>query len=161
MLMARKRYICLTLNKEKYFDTPEISYKIKEKINIKKSLKETIVENINHFENPRNDIEFIENQILLDEIISEKYKGKEINFDKEIKYGKYSKNDNMKTLLKFFESQNCKVYYDNSINEHELIHFQNYFFSESSLKYKIKFHLEINKNKLNEENVEKVITLVK
>ena len=35
------------------------------------------------------------------------------------------------------------------------------FVSESSSKYKIKFHLEINKNKLNEENVKKVIYLVK
>lgn len=154
-----KYYICLSPKKEKCFDIPKTSYKIKEKINIKKSIKEIIEENIKNFENPRNDIEFIENQILLNEIISEKYKGNEINIDKEIKYGKPK--NNMKTLLKFFESQNCKVYYDNSINEHELIHFQNYFFSESSSKYKIKFHLEINKKKLNEENVEKVITLVK
>lgn len=163
--MDSKYYIYLKPSKENCFDTPETSYKIKEKINIKKSIKEIIKENINNFEKPRNDIEFIENQILLDEIIAEKYKEKEINFDKEIKYLEKTKNgnkiDNMKTLLKFFESQNCKVYYDNSINEHEMAQLQNYFFSESSSKYKIKFHLKINKNKLNEENVEKVINLVK
>lgn len=138
-------------------DTPDgETFKIYEKIDEKKDLKQNIEIDLKNFNKPKNKVEFTENQIKLDYIISEKYKGKEINdkFDKMKEYEKYPA---MKDLLGFYKKKKCKVYIDNSIDQ-ELSHqLQKYYSSEDILKNKIRICLNIDKEKLKDLEVVKNI----
>ena len=137
------------------------TYKIIKQIDIKKDLGQLIEENIENFKNPLNDKDFIENQILLDYIISEKYKNKELNFNKNIigndnyenkKKIKENNNKNgMDDLLNYYKKKKYKVYIDNSINGELYSQLQKYYFNKYSSKRKIRLHLNINKNILNDE----------
>jgi hypothetical protein len=138
-----------------------INYKAAEKIDTKKDLKKIIEENIKNFKNPSNDVEFIENQLLLDYITCEKFKKTEAN----LKDTRRFKNPVIKDLLKYYEKKKCKVYIDNTIDVNLYSQFQKYYFNENAFKKKIRIHLNIDKNKLNDQNkikniVDKIINKI-
>ena len=138
------------------------NYEINKKIDVNKSIKLLIEKNITNFQNPKDEKEFTENLILLDYIISEKYKNKkELNFDND-----YVKNNpGMKDLLLFFQKKNCKfckncscenclncrnckVYIDDTIDEELYFQLQKYYFNKKTFENKIKIHLNIDMNKI-------------
>lgn len=123
-------------------------FKIYEKIDIAKSLESIIEKNIPNFTTPSNEIEFIENQILLDYIISEKYKNNKSIFDYNIDY---NKNPGFEALSIFFKSKNAKVYYDNSISEDFFKHLKKYYRSENNFKKKIRIRLNLNEKVLQDK----------
>jgi hypothetical protein len=60
-------------------ETPDgETFEVYEKIDEKKNLQQNIEDDFKNFNKPKNEIEFIENQIKLDYIISEKYKKKKL-----------------------------------------------------------------------------------
>ena len=139
----------------------EINYKINEKIDFNKDLKQIIDENIKSFKAPKNTKEFIENQISLDYIISQKYKNKEIDYNKINKIYKGKNYAGMKELLKFYEKKKLKVYIIDSMDPEIYNDFQKYYFNENAFKEKITIHLNIDSNKLNdEEKVKKIINRI-
>ena len=148
-------------------------YKINKKIDVNKNIKLLIEENIKNFQNPKDEKEFTENLILLDYIISEKYKNKkELNFDNDY----VKKNPGMKDLLLFFQKKNCKfclncscqnclncrnckVYIDDTMDEKIYFQLQKYYFNKKAFENKIKIHLniDINKIKLNGDKLKEII----
>ena len=134
-------------------DTPDGEIKVYEKIDPTKNLKDLIEENSKNFKEPSNDIQFIENQATLDYITSEKYKKEEINIDKFSKLGKKAGYPVMNDLLMFYNKKKCKVYIDNTIDSEFYSQLQKYYFSENILKKKIRIHLNISKDKLNDIKV--------
>ena len=148
------------------------NYKINKKIDVNKNIK-LLIEDIKNFQNPKDEKEFTENLILLDYIISEKYKNKkELNFDND-----YVKNNpGMKDLLLFFQKKNCKfckncscqnclncrnckVYIDDTIDEKIYFQLQKYYFNKKAFENKIKIHLniDINKIKLDGDKLKEII----
>jgi hypothetical protein len=138
-------------------ETPDgETFEVYEKIDEKKNLQQNIEDDFKNFNKPKNEIEFIENQIKLDYIISEKYKKKEINdkFDKMKKYKNYPA---MKDLLMFYEKKKCKVYIDESIGQELSSQLQKYYSNENIFKNKIRIHLSIGKEKIKDLKVIKSI----
>ena len=145
------------------------NYKIYEKIDTKKNIKSIIEEDITNFKNPSNSIQYIENQILLDYIISEKYKNNKTIYDDEYIYEKYNKNQglenllpyiSLETLLPFYKSKN--IYYDYNINNKLYAHLNKYYYSENIFKKKIRIRLEVGENILKDHKkieyiIEKII----
>ena len=142
-------------------------FKVGEKIDINKPLKEIIKENISSFQTAENE-EFIDNQILIDYITYEKYKGKEINMHN---YEKFCSNKDsnakniMQKLIEFYKTKNCKIYIDNTIDKTTYYQLQRYYFNENAMKKKIRIHLDIDNKFLNDEKkvkyiVEKIVTKI-
>lgn len=148
----------------------ERNFKVEEKIDTSKPIKEILENNVPNFGNPEKK-QFIDNQILIDYIIHEKYKYKKIeinidNFD-EIKPFKEFEEANtiMKKLIAFYNSRNCKVYLDDLIDPKTYYRLQKYYFNENAMKKKIRIHLDIDKALLKDEKkvkyiVEKIITKI-
>ena len=134
-------------------DTPDGEIKVYEKIDPTKNLKDIIEENSKNFKEPSNDIQFIENQATLDYITSEKYKKEEINVDEFSKLGKKAGYSAVNDLLMFYNKKKCKVYIDDTIDSEFYSQLQKYYFSENILKKKIRIHLNISKDKLNDIKV--------
>ncbi len=133
------------------------NYKIYEKIDTKKNIKSIIEEDIRNFKNPSNCIEYIENQILLDYIISEKYKNSKTIFDDEYIF---KKNPGLETLLSFYKSKN--FYYDYNINNELYSHLKKYYNSKNIFEKKIRIRLNVGENILKDHQkieyiIEKII----
>ena len=140
------------------------NFKVEEKIDISKPLKEIIKNNVSNFEKLENE-EFIDNQILIDYITSEKYKGTEINIDDIDKIKSIENKYCAKRLIEFYNNQKCKVYIDNLIDADTYYYLQEYYFNENAMKKKIRIHLDIDKNLLKDEKkvkniVEKIIAKI-
>ena len=129
---------------------PKTKFTIINKIDKNKNLKELIYEYITpeSFKNPKNEATFVENKILLDQIIYEKYKDKEINFDDNI----YKNNSAMEALLLYFENKKYKVYIDDSIDQNLFKEITKYYFSESTFGKKIRLSLGIDGSIINDED---------
>lgn len=141
-----------------YIPKRERNYIIKEKINIDDDLKSIIKKNIKNFENPLNAQEFFENQIILDYIISEKYKNKnKINPNDIPKNGTYE--DPMEDLLFLCKNKNINVYFDESIDEDLYAHLKKYYFNQNIFKKKLRIKLKLNKDIIN--NPEKINSIIK
>ena len=129
---------------------PKTNFEIIKKIDKNKNLKELIYEYITpeSFKNPKNETTFIENQILLDQIIYEKYKDKEINFNDNI----YRNNSAMEALLLYFENKKYKVYIDDSIDQSLLGEINKYYFNQNTFGKKIRLSLGIDGNIINDKD---------
>jgi ubiquitin len=129
-------------------------YKINEKIDTTKDLKFLIQDNTKNFEKPSNEQEFIENQIILDYIISQKYKNNIPN-----SYAEKLKNHlGMEALFFFYKDQGSNVYFDKSIDAEVFRHLRKYYFNKNINKKKLTIRLEIDKNIINEnEKIKKII----
>lgn len=133
-------------------------FKIYEKIDTTKSLESIIEENIPNFRKPLNKKEFIENQILLDYIISQKYKNNKTIFDHNVDS---NKNPGFEALSMFFKSKNVKVYYDNSINKDFYKDFMKYYKSENNFEKKIRIRLNLEENILKDkEKIESIVNKI-
>lgn len=132
-------------------------FKVYDKIDGGKKLKDIVKEEIENFEAPKKGLEFIDNLIKLDYITSVKYKSKEINFDNLS--GLIGLNDypSMKYLVMFYKKKNCKVYIDNTIDQNFYNQLQKYYFNNNIFKNKIRIQLHIDKNKLKDEKIVKNI----
>lgn len=113
------------------------NYKIYEDIDSQKNLTTLIKDNIINFKNPSNDKEFIENVIILDHIISEKYKIP-TPIDREIFL-----NNPMNELLVFFKNQKYNVFIDYSIDDELYSHLLKYYFNKNTYNKKVRIHLDI------------------
>ena len=113
------------------------NYKIYEDIDSQKNLRTLIKDNIINFKNPSNDKEFIENVIILDHIISEKYKIP-TPIDREIFL-----NNPMNELLVFFKNQKYNVFIDYSIDDELYSHLLKYYFNKNTYNKKVRIHLDI------------------
>ena len=133
-------------------------FKIYEKIDTTKSLESIIKENIPNFKCPSDGKEFIENLIILDYIISEKYKKNKTIFDENINFCKYP---GFEDLSLFFKSRNLKVYYDDSISEDFYKQLRQYYKSENCFKKKIRIRLNLNEKVLQDEKkVESIVAKI-
>lgn len=132
------------------------NYKIEEKIDIKKPLKEILEKNVSNFKNPKNE-EFINNQILIDYITAEKYKGKEINLDEVDEFGNFKNGSGIKELLMYYKKLGVRIYLDNKIDAESYYCLQNYYFNENSLKKKIRIYLNIDTKFLKDQKKVKQI----
>lgn len=143
----------------KDYDTPrgECCYIIKKKIDTSKDLKSIIEENIKNFKNPLTEQEFVENQILLDYIISEKYKNSDKIYDTI--YRKINKeHPEMKKLLGFCKNNKINIYFDKSIDADLYSHLKKYYFNQNTLNKKLRIKLEINEKILsNPKKIESII----
>lgn len=144
----------------------EENYKIGEKIDVSKPLKEIFDEVIPNFKKPNKE-EFIENQILIDYITKEKYKGNEINIGNfnKIKSFKEAKAKGIKELLKFYEENKCNVYTDDTIPLEIYYQLQNYYFNENAMKKKIRIYLDIDNSLLKDDQkvryiIDKIINMI-
>ena len=143
---------------------PKTNFTIINKIDKNKNLKELIYEYITpeSFKNPKNEATFIENRILLDQIIYEKYKDKQINFDDNI----YRNNSEMEALLLYFENKKYNVYVDNSIDQDLYKEINKYYFNDISVGKKIRLSLGINgsiikdKDKLRDKIINPIISAI-
>ena len=113
------------------------NYKIYEDIDSQKDLRTLIEKNTTNFENPSNDKEFIENLIILDHIISEKYKIP-TPVDREIFL-----NNPMNELLIFFKNKKYNVFIDYSIDDELYSHLLKYYFNKNTYNKKVRIHLDI------------------
>lgn len=134
------------------------TFKIYEKIDTTKSLKSIIKDNITNFTHPSSDKEFIENQILLDYIISQKYKNNKTIFDYNVDS---NKNHGFETLSMFFKYKNAKVYYDNSINKNFYKYLRKYYKSKNNFEKKIRIRLNLKKDVLKDkEKIESIVNKI-
>lgn len=97
----------------------------------------------------------------MDYITSEKYKKTELNLNDTHKF----KNPAIKDLLMYYKKKNCKVYIDKTIDDNLYSQLQKYYFNENAFKKKIRIHLNIDNNILNDENkvkniIEKIINKI-
>lgn len=146
---------------EKFYDyyTPkgERNYIIKKKIDTEKDLESIIKENIKNFRNPLTPQEFVENQILLDYIISEKYKNNNTIYDKI--YRKINKeHPEKKKILSFCKNNKVNIYFDKSIDADLCGCLEKYYYNQNTLKKKLRIKLEINENILN--NPKKIDSII-
>jgi hypothetical protein len=133
-------------------------YKIYEKIDTKKSLESIIEENIPNFITPSTSKEFIENLILIDYIISEKYKNNKSIFDEDVDFNNCP---GLEALSLFFKSKNAKVYRDNSIKDELYKHLKKYYKSGNNFNKKIRISLNLRKEILQDQmTVESIIDKV-
>lgn len=143
---------------------PKTNFTIIKKIDKNKNLKELIYEYITpeSFKNPKNETTFIENQILLDQIIYEKYKDKQINFDDNI----YRNNSAMKALLLYFENKKYNVYIDDSIDQNLFKEINKYYFNQNTFGKKLRLSLGIDgsivndKDKLRDKVINQIISKI-
>ena len=119
--------------REEYIETPKRDYKIREKIDVKKPLKEILKNDISNFYNPKK-AEFINNQILIDYITAKKYEGKEINLDHIESKNFFKNNPGIKELFIYYKKIGCKIYSDTSIDAKLYYQLQSYYFNENALK---------------------------
>jgi len=140
-----------------YISNLQRDYKINEKIDTTKDLKFLIKDNIDFFEKPSNEQEFIESQIILDYIISQKYKNKIPN-----SYAENLKNHlGMEALFFFYKNQGSNVYFDKSIDAELFRNLRKYYFNKNNNKKKLTIRLEIDKNIINEnEKIKKIINKI-
>ena len=129
---------------------PKTNFKIIKKIDKTKNLKELISEYITpeSFKNPKNETTFIENQILLDQIIYEKYKDKQINFNDNI----YRDGGAMEALLLYFKNKKYKVYIDESIDKDLFKEINKYYFNQNALGKKFRLSLDIDGSIINDQD---------
>lgn len=143
---------------------PKTNFTIIKKIDKNKNLKELIYEYITpeSFKNPKNEATFIENQILLDQIIYEKYKDKQINFNDNI----YRNNSAMEALLLYFENKKCNVYIDDSIDQNLFKEINKYYFNQNTFGKKLRLSLGIDgsimndKDKLRDKVINQIISKI-
>ena len=136
----------------------ERNYKIEGKIDVSKPLKEIIDKVIPNFKNPNKEEVFINNQILIDYITKEKYKGHEINLGNFENIKSFKDAKGIKELLKFYEENKCNVYTDKTIPLEIYYQLQNYYFNGNAMKKKIRIYLDIDNSLLkDDEKVRKII----
>ena len=141
----------------RYFIIPKSDYTIREKINTKKSLKEIFGNNVPNYKYPKKE-EFIKYQILIDYIIAEKYKGREISLDNIDNFPNIKKVGGGKELLTHYIKMGAKIYYDESIDADTYYSIQKYYYNENAFKKKLRIRLNIDNNLLKDEK--KVILIV-
>ena len=131
---------------------------IYEKIDTTKSLQSIIKDNIPNVSEPSSDKEFIENQILLDYIISQKYKNNKTIFDYNIDS---NENPGFETLSMFFKSKDAKVYYDNSISKDLYKYLRKYYKAENNFEKKIRIRLNLEEDVLKDEKkIESIVNQI-
>ena len=125
-------------------------YKIEEKIDFRKPFKELLENNIKNFLNPKKE-DFIDNQVLIDYIIEEKYKRKEFNMELPQSLILLKNFKGLKELLMYYKSEGNKVYIDNSIETDIYYQLQHYYFQKNSSEIKIRINLDIKDNNLKDQ----------
>ena len=125
-------------------------YKIEEKIDFRKPFKELLENNIKNFLNPKKE-DFIDNQVLIDYIIEEKYKGKEFNMELPQSLILLKNFKGLKELLMYYKSEGNKIYIDNSIETDIYYQLQHYYFQKNSSEIKIRINLDIKDNNLKDQ----------
>ena len=132
-------------------------YKIEEKIDFRKPFKELLENNIKNFLNPKKE-DFIDNQVLIDYIIEEKYKGKEFNMELPQSLILLKNFKGLKELLMYYKSEGNKIYIDNSIETDIYYQLQHYYFQKNSSEIKIRINLDIKDNNLKDQKkINKII----